>query len=76
MPTLLPSRLPDGDVEFPGVPLFAVPLAIICVTAIMEGHGLTLTAVLGVILRGGEALIEAEVAFGLSWAERLGRLAS
>jgi hypothetical protein len=77
MPTALPVRRADvEDFEFPGVPLFAVPLAIVCFLALMDGQGVTLPAVLGVILRAGEALIEAEIAFGMSLAERIARLGS
>lgn len=66
MPTALPDRR-RAPVDFAVLHLVMVPLAMLLLSTLLQGEEITVTTVLRTLLRGAEAIAEAELGFGRGW---------
>jgi len=66
MPTCLPARRRD-PADFSLLHLVMVPLSMLCLSTLLQGDMITATTLLRSLLRGAEAIAEAELGFGRGW---------
>ncbi|MBR1219963.1 hypothetical protein JQ557_18295 [Bradyrhizobium sp. U87765 SZCCT0131] len=66
MPTALPARR-RAPADFAVLHLVIVPLAMLLLSTLLHGEEITVTTVLRTLLRGAEAIAEAELGFGRGW---------
>jgi len=66
MPTALPARR-RAPPDFAVLHLVMVPLAMLLLSTLLQGDQITVTTVLRTLLRGAEAIAEAELGFGRGW---------
>jgi hypothetical protein len=66
MPTALPARR-RAPPDFTVLHLVMVPLAMLLLSTLLQGDQITMTTVLRTLLRGAEAIAEAELGFGRGW---------
>jgi hypothetical protein len=66
MPTALPApqRQPF---DFAVLHLIMVPVSVLLFSTLMQGDDLSITTALRTLLRGAEAIAEAEIGFGRGW---------
>ncbi len=66
MPIALPARQ-RPPLDFAVLHLIMVPVSVLLFSTLMQGDVISITTVLRTLLRGAEAIAEAELGFGRGW---------